>query len=291
MKYKRDFRSLDEATQAEVRRLAFADLDRGDRIQRVADRYEVNYQTIKDWKHRRTELEKRDCFGQKRGRDEHEQKLIQPKKEEMIKTIIKNKTPDDINIEATLWDRRAIQALVKQKVGVTLNLQRVSVYAKRWGLSPQRPAKYASEQDQAKITEWLKKEYPLIRERAKAEGAEIHWEDETGIALSTYHARGYASKGNTPVISLPAKKARVSMISSITNRGDMQFMLYQKGLKAPTFITFMRRLITHRKRKIFLIVDNLRAHYAKKVEVWVTAHRDEIEIFFPASLCSAVQSR
>jgi len=72
-------------------------------------------------------------------------------------------------------------------------------------------------------------------------------------------------------------RARISMMSSITNRGDLQFMLYQKGLKSRTFITFLRRLVAHGKRKIFLIADNLRVHHAKKVQEWAFEHRKEIK--------------
>lgn len=91
-------------------------------------------------------------------------------------------------------------------------------------------------------------------------------------------------------IALPAKKARISMISSITNRGDIRFMLYKKGLKIPIFIKFLRRLIKNKKRKIFLIVDNLKVHHAKKVKAWTSEHKGEIELFFPASIRPAIQS-
>lgn len=287
---KRDFRSLDEATQAELRRLACRDLDAGASVYAVASRYDVHYETVRDWKRKRWVLEEREYRGERRGREKDEQKLIQPKQEKLIFTIIKDKTPDAVGIKATLWDRRAIQALVKQKTRLSPNLQRVSVYTKRWGLTPQRPAKYASEQNKEKLEAWMTRDYPLIVARAKAEKAEIHWGDETGVALSTYHARGYAPSGQTPVIRLPAKRARVSMISSITNRGDIQFMLYEKGLRVGTFLTFLKRLILHRKRKLFLIVDNLQVHHAKRVATWVKEHAHEVELFFPASVCTPVQS-
>src|SRR3989338_11536896 len=123
---KRDFRSLDEATQAEWRRLACRDLDAGTSVYAVASRYDVHYETVKDWKRKRRELEQRDYRGERRGREKDEQKLIQPKKEKLIFTIIKDKTTDAVGIKATLWDRRAIQALVKQKTNLSPNLQRVS---------------------------------------------------------------------------------------------------------------------------------------------------------------------
>ena len=288
MKTHRDFRSLDEATQAEIRRLALGDVGGGEGVKAVASHYEVHYKTVYTWRRKETVLKRRAYHGETRGRAKDEQKLISPVWEQKLQTIIKTKTPDALGIKATLWDRRALQALIQKKTKITVPLQRVSVYTKRWGFTPQRPAKYAAEQDVTKITHWLDVEYPRILARAKAEKAEIHWEDETGVALSTYHAKGYAPKGQTPQIFLPAKRARISMISSITNRGDIQFMLYPKGLNASLFIIFMKRLIAHRKRKVFLIVDNLRVHHAKAVKAWVEDHTDSIELFFPTTLRTTV---
>lgn len=288
IKQKRDFRSLDESTQAELRRLALVDLGKGIGAKKVALRYEVHYQTVYDWRRKEVALKGRDYKGEKRGREKDEQKYIKPKLEIKIQNIIRDQTPDKCKIKASLWDRRAIQALIKSKIHKTIPLQRVSVYAQRWGLTPQRPAKYATEQDDQKIKDWLKVEYPIIQNRAKLEKAEIHWEDETGIALSTYYARGYSKKGSTPILRLPAKRAKISMISSITNRGDLKFMLYQKGLKIPIFLDFLKRLIKQKKKKIFLIVDNLSVHHAKKVNEWVKLNQDKLEIFFPTSICATV---
>ena len=36
----------------------------------------------------------------------------------------------------------------------------------------------------------------------------------------------------------------------------------------------------HYNTKIFLILDNLRVHYGKKVALWLNKHKDKIEVFF-----------
>jgi hypothetical protein len=239
----------------------------------------------------RDALKARNYHGLQRGRLKDVQKCIQPSVEVIIKNLIKDTTPDTHQIAASLWDRRAIQALIVQHIGKTIPLQRVSVYTKRWGFTPQRPTRSATEQDATKVQIWHKTTYPQIHARALSEGAEIHWGDETGIALSTFYARAYAPRGKTPTIKLPAKRAHISMISSITNTGAMQFMLYEGGLNVDLFMTFIQRLIKHRNRKIFLIVDNLKVHHAHLVTKWVSEHKDMIEIFFPPPVCSPVQPR
>ena len=54
----------------------------------------------------------------------------------------------------------------------------------------------------------------------------------------------------------------------------------KETMTAARFITFLEGLLRETTRKVFLIVDRLRAHEAKAVEDWVAEHRDRIEIFF-----------
>ena len=60
----------------------------------------------------------------------------------------------------------------------------------------------------------------------------------------------------------------------------MRWMVYKGGMNIELFIKFLHRLIKDAERKVFLIVDNLRTHHAKKVSQWIEKHKDEIELFF-----------
>ena len=127
---------------------------------------------------------------------------------------------------------------------------------------------------------WLAEHYPKIAAQAKAEGAVIHWGDETGISNQAVYGRSFAPKGQTPVLRRPATRRTLSMISVVTNRGTLRFMLYEGALNAALFLAFLQRLVRNARRKVFLIVDNLKVHKAAKVQAWVAAHRDKIELFF-----------
>ena len=70
------------------------------------------------------------------------------------------------------------------------------------------------------------------------------------------------------------------MISAIANQGQLRFMVYKGALRVNRFLTFLKRLIKDVKRKVFLIVDNLRVHHAKKVQEWVEINHKKIELFF-----------
>lgn len=70
------------------------------------------------------------------------------------------------------------------------------------------------------------------------------------------------------------------MLSAISKRGKLRFMLYKDSMNTDKLIDFMTRLITDSKKKVFLVLDNLRVHHAKKVTAWLEKHKDRIEIFY-----------
>jgi transposase len=289
MKY-RDFRSLGENTQAELRRLALLNIDNGRDLDFVAELVDVHTQTVRDWVKKRRELEKRNWKGEIRGRSIGDKRLLEKDEELDIKKLIEDKTPDMIGLGSALWTRRIVHKLIKQKTTNDLHLNTVGDYLYRWGFTPQRPGKVAYEQDEIKIIKWTEEEYPKIEAKAEKEGAEICFSDETGVSLNTYYGKTYAPKGITPNIKLPAKKNHVSMISSISNLGLLKFMIYKGGLDNDLFIKFLERITRHTRKKIFLILDNLQVHKSKATWKWVAEHEDKIALFFPTPVRSTIQS-
>jgi hypothetical protein len=116
------------------------------------------------------------------------------------------------------------------------------------------------------VKKWLDEQYPAIAQRAKREGAEIQWGDETGLCNDCQHGRSYAPRGKTPAIRLPAKRERINLISSVANQGKVRFMIYKDNMNAKTFLKFVKRLIKDATQKIFLILDNLRVHHSYVVK-------------------------
>lgn len=282
---KTNFYKLHPEVRADRRRLAFRKLDEGWNKEKVADLVEVHFKTIERWKRKREMFEGNDGHGEKRGRQD-DQRLLDDKKQEEILKVIKKSMPNDHDVAAYLWSRKAIAEYVKKRYKISLNLQRVSHYTSIWGLTPQRPKKQATEQDDKKVNKWLKKEYPSIVKRAKKEGAEIHWGDETNLNINTNYQRTYAPKGETPVLRLPARKVSYSMVSSITNQGKLRYMVYKGGMNAILFKKFLQRLVKSADKKIFIILDNLSVHHSKIIQKWQQNNSKKIELFFPSSIFS-----
>ena len=217
---------------------------------------------------------------QRRGRKQGEQRVLSPEQEKEIQQIIIDKTPDQYKMRFMLWTREAISNLCQQLYRVKIPLRTVSNYLKRWGFTCQRPTKRAYFVDNVKVDHFMKKEYPAIAARAKREGAEIYWGDETGIDNREHYQRGFAPKGHPPVLPVESRKERVNMLSAITNKGKVRFMMFEDSMNQKKLIEFMRRMIVDVRAKVYLILDNLRSHHGKLVAAWLEKHKDRIEVFF-----------
>jgi transposase len=274
-----DVRKLEPTAREQLRRTVIRMHQRGRTQVAIAAELGLRRATVGGWLKKAASGE--GVKEKRRGRSVGTGRQLTEAQEEKIRRDIVDKTPDQKKLPFALWNARAVQALIQQYFAHQMPIRTVRLYLKRWGFTPQRPLKRALEQKPEAVKQWLETEYPAILERSRAEDAEIHWGDETAVSSVEHYPRGYAPKGKTPVLVLSqSKRHRTNLISSITNQGTMRFMIYQETLTAETLIQFLERLIKDSKRKVFLILDNLRVHHSRKVRQWLERHRDEIELFF-----------
>ena len=217
---------------------------------------------------------------QKRGRKEGMKKNLSQEQESILIKRLIDSTPKQLKFKFVLWTREAVQQLIKHDFDIDMPISTVGLYLQRWEFTSQVPIKRAYERNDAKVMAWLDETYPEIQKQAQEEDAEIQWGDETACVSLPSVIKGYAPKGKTPVMEHTAKRFKINMISTITNRGKLRFMVYVKNMDAELFITFLERLIEGSNRKIFLILDNLRVHHSKIVKTWVEEHKEKIALFY-----------
>lgn len=196
----------------------------------------------------------------------------------LVVRMITDKTPDQLKMPFVLWTRQAVADLITERFGVHVSLMTIGRWLKRWGLTPQKPMRRAWEQNPQAVEHWMKVEYPQVRKKAKAEGAEIHWGDEMGLRSDHQAGTTYGRKGRTPVIPGTGQRWRCNMISSITGRGTLRFMVFKQRFTTAIFIEFMRRLTLSTGRKVYLIVDGHPVHKSRRVARWVERHPDKIRL-------------
>lgn len=275
-----DARKLSQDVQEEKRKQAIRLYKTGKRYKEIADLVEVHFETVGKWVRAYRSGGIQEIKSKTRGRKQGASRYLTQAQEKLIQQLIIDKVPGQLKMTYALWTRKAVMELIKDQTGVQLAIRTVGTYLSQWGFTPQKPLKNAYEQSPAKVQKWLNDEYPAIKNKARKEGAEIYWGDETGVRSDCQHGRGYAPKGKTPVIKLSAKRTSTNMISAISNQGKVRFQIYDGRMNAQQLIEFLKRLIKDAKRKVLLILDNLRVHHANRVREWLEKHVESIEVFY-----------
>jgi transposase len=197
-----------------------------------------------------------------------------------VRQLIKDKLPDQLKLPYGLWTREAVQQLILVRYGIELSRWQVGRYLKSWGYTPQKPITKAFEQKPERVKQWLEKEYPAIKKQAQREKAIIYFGDETGMRSDHQAGRSYAPAGETPVIKKTGQRFSLNMISAISNRGHLQFMIMDGRFNSEVFQTFLKRMIKYSKQKIYFITDGHPAHKTKKLNEWLALNKKRIEVFF-----------
>ena len=275
---KQDARSISPAAQEALRRRAVRAVLEGRRQKDVAAVFGVSQSAITKWMKLYRQGGEKALTPRKRGR----RKQIQLKPWQAAQTVrtIKDRCPDQVKLPWVLWTRDAVAQLIKDRYGISISRWTAGRYLKRWGMTPQKPAKRALEQNPETVKLWLATEYPAIKAAAQVDKAEIHWGDEMGIRSDHQSGTTWGKKGKTPIVLTTGQRFGCNMISTITNRGTLRFMVFSKSFTADVFTTFLRRLISSSDRKIYLIVDNHSVHRSKKVRKWLGKHKKQIVIFY-----------
>lgn len=221
----------------------------------------------------------------KRGRRSEDMIYLKPHQCAIIVNLIRDRCPDQLKLPFALWTREAVCHLIEERFGIRLALNTVGTYLKKWGFTAQKPLRRAYQRQDSAVRKWLEITYPEIAARAKTEKAEIHWGDEAGFRSDHQAGTSYSPKGITPIVECTGKRFKTNMISTVTNRGTLRFMLFDENFTTDVFIDFLKRLIFKSKTKIFLILDNHKVHHAYKVQDWIKEHRHQIELFFLPPYC------
>ena len=273
-----DARRLDHSTLETMRERAVRSVQDGESPEVVARVIGINRSTIYGWlaQYRRGgwgALKAKPLFGRPPKLD--------GKKLKWIYDIVTQKNPLQLNFAFALWTREMVAKLIKDKFHISLSLVSVGRLLAQLGITCQRPLHRALERDAALVQQWLKRDYPKIKALARREKADIYFGDAAHMRSDHHAGRTWGKKGETPVVLSTGARYRVSLISAVTSRGYMRFMIKKKGgVNADVFIAFLRRLMIGSKNRIFLIVDRGPAHIAKKTKAFIASLGGQLRLFY-----------
>lgn len=275
---KPDARKLSPDAQEDLRRRVMAAVREGMGVTEAARVFQVTRQSIHNWMNAVEEGGVAALRARKRG-PKKGSGLLRPHQAASVVRSITAGCPDQLRLPFALWTREAVCALVARRFGIEMSVWTAGRCLARWGLTPQKPLRRAYERDPAAVKRWLEEEYPAITRRAKAERGEIHWGDQMGLRSDHQAGTSYSKRGVTPVIPGTGRRFRCNMMSAITNRGRLAFMVFTESFTAEVCIRFLKRLVRHAGRKVFLIVDGHPVHKSAKVRRWLAANGASIEMF------------
>jgi transposase len=275
-----DARKLDHKTLEEMRARAVRSVQNGQSPEVVAAALGINRTTIYDWlaKYRRGgwgALKAKPIPGRS--------PKLNGRAIKWIYDTVTQKSPLQLKFEFALWTREMIAKLILDRFGVKLSASSVGRLLGQMGLTCQKPLRRALEQDEALVQQWLKNEYPKIKALAAREKADIYFGDAAHIRSDHHAGRTRSKKGERPIVIITGKRHGMSMISAITSRGHLRFMIIEDGgVNADAFIEFIKRLLVGAKRKIFLIIDGGSAHRAKKTKSFVESLHGKLAPYKPS---------
>lgn len=183
-----DVRKLEPAAREQLRHTAIRLFKRGHSQVAIARDLGVRRATVAAWV---SQFKSGGTLKEKpRGLPHGHGRRLTPEQEARLQKDLVDRTPDQLKRRFALWNAQAVRSLIKAHFGLDLPVRTVRLYLSRWGFTPQRPLKRAFEQRPAAVQHWLETDYPAIAARAKVEGAEIHWGDETAVSSVEHYPRG-----------------------------------------------------------------------------------------------------
>ena len=276
---KRDGRSLDHQTLETIRLMAVERVREGERAAEVIEAYGFNRTTIYKWLKAALApggsikaLRSTKATGRPRS--------LSPAQERQVFRWINGRDPRQYGLDFGLWTRSVVAELIEKKFGVHLGVSAVGELLAKLGLTPQKPLQRAYQRDPQAIERWQRETYPAIARKAKRQGAEVFFWDESGFRADTVHGKTWGVRGQTPVVQRPGQRQSVSAASAVTAQGAFWFCVYDGALNGELFVELLKKMMHRRRKPVHLVLDSLPAHKRTIVSDYVTSIEGRLTLHF-----------
>ena len=276
---KRDGRTLDHQTLEAIRLMAVERVREGESAAEVIAAYGFNRTTIYKW----LKVALRPGVGVKGLRSTKgtgRPRSLTPAQERQVFRWVNGRDPRQYGLDFGLWTRMVVAELIEKKFGIKLGVTAVGALLAKLGLTPQKPLQRAYQRDPEAIEKWQRETYPRLARRAKAQGAEIFFWDESGFRADTVHGKTWGLRGHTPVVARPGQRQSISAASAVNANGAFWFCVYEGALNAELFVELLQRLMYRRKKPVHLILDSLPAHKKAVVGEYVDSTEGRLTLHF-----------
>jgi len=206
--------------------------------------------------------------------------VITPEMDRWLRETVLHSTPVDHGYDTVLWTRKRLAELLNQHYGIWVAEYTVGLHLHALRLSCQVPCYRASTPDPAQVAAFLDVKFPKIQKLAENIGAEIAFEDESGVAVMTRSGRTWGEVGEAPKVGATDRRGRYHVLSIVTAEGQWRYSLEENNIDGKRYIEFLQQILRGRIRPLMVIADNASFHRSAEVCHWVRAHRAQIRMFF-----------
>ncbi len=206
--------------------------------------------------------------------------VITPEIDRWLRETLLHSTPEAHGYDTVLWTLNILVDLLKKRFGLWVSDSTVAVHLHQMNLSCQRPCYQARQQDPRKVEDFLKRKFPIIERVAEKIGADIAFEDETGIGILTRSGRTWGEINSPPAVIVNRQRGGYNVLSAVTAKGTLLFAIEEKTIDGKRYIAFLEALLDGRTRPLIVIADNATFHRSKEVRDFVRSHRRQIRVFF-----------
>ncbi len=274
-----DGRTLDHKTLEQIRGMAFQRVREGEKPAKVIASFGFCRTTIYKWM--------KVAAGRGRGlnalrstRGTGRPRRLTPAQERQVFRWINGRNPFQYGLDFGLWTRQIVSALIEQKFGMRMGVTAVGALLAKLGLTPQKPLQRAYQRDPQAIERWQRESFPAIASKAKRQGAQIFFWDESGFRADSVHGKTWGVRGQTPVVRRPGQRQSISAASAVNARGGFWFQTYKGALSGELFVELLKRMMRHRKKPVHLIIDGLPAHKKTLVRDYVKSTHGRLTLHF-----------
>ena len=125
------------------------------------------------------------------------------------------------------------------------------------------------------------------QKKALAEQRTIVYVDEAGFYLLPGVVRTYAPRGQTPILVPPKSYQHLSVISGITQSGQLITHMQERAYRGPTIVGFLRHVLNQISGKLLVLWDGARIHRCAAVRDFLATlsdgrlHLDRLPAYVP----------
>ena len=277
MEKRGDDRSISREALEQYRFRAVKLRKKGWKVKDIAEAFGVHESSVSRWF---TKLNRQGMKSLKRTKARgKESKLTKEDKTKILSWL--KRSAMEFGFETPLWDGKRVKQLIKKKLHKTLHYSNVWEWLRRWGLTAQKPKRRAKEKNEKAAKQWLKEEWPKIKEHHRRWQAMLYFMDESGVSLTAVMGKTWAPKGKTPVVKTTGKRGGLCVTSAISPAGKMVFRIEKKRVNAEEHINFLIQIMKrHPKRKIIIVEDNAPSHTAGAVKSFAMSNAKRIAIYY-----------